>query len=304
MFFNYRVCADRTANPQPIDVSPVSQADPIRHTAFYRFVPVADPPACAAWLRGAAAGLSGSILVAAEGINGALAGPASAVDRFETLLRSHPDWQPLFGQLHFKHSACRTAPFARLKVHVRPEIVALGLPPPSVAPDTAQAVPLNPQAWREILQADDVVVLDNRNAFEYRLGHFAKALNPDVEHFRDFQAFVERHADAWREAGTRVAMYCTGGIRCEKSAPYLQALGLDVLQLDGGILNYFQVLADADRDWQGECFVFDNRIALDTHLQETATTAEDVYGDTPDDRWRLQRAQRLSAAAQAADDSA
>jgi UPF0176 protein len=89
-------------------------------------------------------------------------------------------------------------------------------------------------------------------------------------------------------------MYCTGGIRCEKSSVWMQDLGLDVYQLQGGILNYFQHMPDADKDWQGECFVFDNRVALDTHLQETPTTVEDVYDKEPDGEWRLERAKRLS----------
>jgi UPF0176 protein len=106
---------------------------------------------------------------------------------------------------------------------------------------------------------------------------------------------VQAHADEWREAARPVAMYCTGGIRCDKTAPWLRSLGLDVRQLDGGILNYFRQMPDAARDWDGECFVFDNRIALDTHLVETPTTAAQVFDPAhPDEAWRLQRAQRLA----------
>jgi len=93
-----------------------------------------------------------------------------------------------------------------------------------------------------------------------------------------------------------VAMYCTGGIRCEKTSAWMSDLGLQVRELEGGILNYFLTLPDAEREWQGECFVFDNRVALDTRLQETETTAEQVYADEPDGEWRLQRARRLDAA--------
>jgi UPF0176 protein len=147
-----------------------------------------------------------------------------------------------------------------------------------------------------LLRHDDVVVLDNRNHFEFRLGHFAGAVDPLVHNFRDFAAFVQANAPAWREAGRPVAMYCTGGIRCDKTAPWLRSLGLDVRQLDGGILNYFRQVPDADRDWQGECFVFDNRVALDTHLHETPATAEQVFDAAhPDEAWRLQRARRLDA---------
>jgi UPF0176 protein len=191
-------------------------------------------------------------------------------------------------------------PFGRLKVSVKPEIVALALPgadtlPP---PDEHDASHVAPRAWRELLARDDVVVLDNRNHFEVRLGRFRGAVDPQVHHFRDFVAYVQQQAPGWRAAGRPVAMYCTGGIRCDKTAPWLRQLGLEVWQLDGGILNYCRQLPDAGRDWLGECFVFDRRIALDSTLRETATTAEQVFDARhPDEAWRLQRALRLDEAA-------
>jgi UPF0176 protein len=268
-----------------------------RHSAFYRFVPLADPAAAADALRTLAHGLQGSIVVAAEGVSGAVAGAAMAIQAFEAALQRADVLDGALRGMAFKHSACSTAPFGRLKVGVKPEIVALGLPdaagtlPP---PDERDDSHLSPQAWRTLLQRDDVVVLDNRNHFEFRLGHFHGAVDPQVHNFRDFVAWVEQHAPAWRDAGRPVAMYCTGGIRCDKTAPWLRSLGLDVRQLEGGILNYFEQLADAARDWSGECFVFDNRVALDTRLNETATTADQVFDAThPDEAWRLQRARRL-----------
>jgi UPF0176 protein len=198
----------------------------------------------------------------------------------------------------FKHSACTTPPFGRIKVSVKPEIVALGLPEAAEfpAPDEDDASHVSPAAWRELLQRKDVVVLDNRNHFEVRLGRFNGAVDPQVHNFRDFVAHVQTHAPAWRAAGRTVAMYCTGGIRCDKTAPWMRSLGLDVKQLDGGILNHFAQIADAERDWVGECYVFDRRVALDTRLQETATTAEQVYDPRhPDEAWRLQRARQLDA---------
>jgi UPF0176 protein len=202
----------------------------------------------------------------------------------------------------FKHSACTTPPFGRLKVSVKPEIVALGLPdaahlpPPNEADDSHVA----PAAWHELLQRDDVVLLDNRNHFEVRLGHFRCAVDPQVHNFRDFVAHVQAHAPAWRAAGRTVAMYCTGGIRCDKTAPWLRSLGLEVKQLGGGILNHFAQLpvlpAEAGHDWVGECYVFDRRVALDTRLQETATTVAQVYDAShPDEAWRLRRALQLDA---------
>jgi UPF0176 protein len=145
------------------------------------------------------------------------------------------------------------------------------------------------------------VLIDNRNSFEWRLGRFEGAVDPGVVNFRDFPEYVQAHAEEWKREGKTVAMYCTGGIRCEKSSVWMQDMGLKVAQLQGGILNYFKEMPDAEKDWQGECFVFDNRVALDTKLQETDTSVQDVYNDqdlhdaaqAQDARWRLARAQRL-----------
>ncbi len=274
------------------------------HSAFYRFVPVASPVVLADAVRALAQqqGLTGAVVVAAEGISGAVAGTASGVLRFEAALQAPALLQGALQGMAFKHSACERAAFARLKVSVKPEIVALGLQKSAASPPAAAAVQrtppapqtLSPPAWRRMLQQGQAVVLDNRNHFEYRLGHFAGAVDPQVHNFRDFVAYVEQHAPAWRAAGQPVALYCTGGIRCEKTAPWMHSLGLQVLQLEGGVLHYFEELPDAAQDWQGHCFVFDNRIALDTQLQETHTPAEQVFdAQHPDEAWRLQRARRL-----------
>jgi UPF0176 protein len=237
--------------------------------------------------------------------------------------------------LNFKRSACSKPPFGRFKVSVKPEIVALGLPSKAQAspvelPDERDASHLSPAAWNELLARGEAVVLDNRNHFEFRLGHFRGAVDPGVHHFRDFVRFVEQHAPAWRAQGRPVAMYCTGGIRCDKTAPWMRSLGLEVFQLDRGILNYLRQAqaeeggagagGDESTDrmetsweskddpqdaspgdllaaWQGECFVFDRRIALDARLREAGTTAEQVFDPShPDEAWRLQRARRLDEA--------
>jgi len=265
-------------------------SNPLLHSAFYRFVELADPDEVARWLRKLSLNVLGSILVAPEGINGVLAGSAHDLDIFERAVLG----DRRFAGITFKRSHCTTPPFARMKVHCKAEIVSIDVPVVAVGDRPDRRV--SPQAWRQLLAQTDVVVLDNRNAFEFRLGRFKSALNPNVENFRDFPEFVRTQAPAWKAAGQRVAMYCTGGIRCEKTSSWMHSLGLDVFELDGGILNYFQALPDAQREWEGECFVFDNRIALNTQLQETATTAEEVYADSPDDAWRLMRARRLDAA--------
>lgn len=258
------------------------------HSAFYRFTPLADPQLITAWLREQCALLGGSILVAREGVSGAVAGPVDAIAAFEQALAQHAS----FAGITFKHSACNTKPFSRMKVQVKPELVQTGAAAMRV--DSDAALRLSPAAWREAITRGDTVVIDNRNSFEFRLGHFKGALDPQVKNFRDFPAFIESNASAWKAQGKRVAMYCTGGIRCEKTSGWVRSFGLEVVELEGGILNYFEQMLDAARDFEGECFVFDNRIALNTQLEETNTTLDEVYEAEPDGEWRIARARRLA----------
>ena len=233
--------------------------------------------------------LKGSILVASEGINGMLAGAADALDEFEAAVRAMPG----YATIAFKRSPCQTLPFKKMKVRRKAEIVPFGISGVDVAHGTG--INVSPAQWRKLIDRDDVVVLDNRNRFEYRLGRFRNAIDPGVAHFRDFPDFVKAHLEEWQSEGKSVAMYCTGGIRCEKTTAWMRDFNIPVYQLEGGILNYFLQMEDAHRDWDGECFVFDNRISLDTKLQETGTTLEDVYQGEPDGEWRLSRARRLQA---------
>ncbi len=259
----------------------------IFHSAFYRFVRLDDVPAVIGWLERIADGLTGSVLVAEEGVNGMLAGGADALDAFEAALSADARFA---GQV-FKRTACVTAPFKRLKIRRKKEIVPLGIEGVDATAPAGVSVP--PADWRALIDQPDVVLLDNRNSFEYRLGRFRNAVDPGVENFRDFPRYVTEHLEEWKREGKRVAMYCTGGIRCEKTAAWMKDLGMEVYQLEGGILNYFKALPDAERDWIGECFVFDNRIALDTRLNETDTTLDDVYDAESGDAWRLRRAKEL-----------
>lgn len=266
------------------------------HDAFYKFVALADPDATTEALREVCetidqnTPLRGSILVAGEGINGMLAGSEVALAAFRTAL-ADPRFGRAFAGMVFKRSACKKQPFGRLKVKRKREIVPLGID--GVDATARTGINVSPAQWRELLQQDDVLVIDNRNDFEYRLGHFKGALNPKVNNFRDFPDYVRANRDAWQ--GKKVAMYCTGGIRCEKTSSWLRDEGLEVYQLEGGILNYLQQMPDAERDWQGACFVFDDRVALDCHLQETDIDVDTVYDPHKDDeRWRLERARRLN----------
>jgi UPF0176 protein len=277
--------------PPPVPIEPPAPVE-YQHSSFYKFVALEDTAALAQALRevyeqqGRLVG--GNILLAPEGITGAIGGPVAALAEFEAALRRHAP----FASLHFKRSFCSTRPFTLMKVHEKPELVAFGLPDVSGLADRPDTH-VTPQDWRELIRRDDVVVLDNRNHFEFKLGHFQGAVDPQVRHFRDFPDYVQAHADTWKREGKTVAMYCTGGIRCEKLSGWMQDQGLVVRQLEGGIVNYFEQMPDADADWLGECFVFDKRIAIDTQRRETATTAEEVYGDDPAEAWRLARARRL-----------
>ena len=269
--------------------------EPVFHDAFYRFVSIADVDGTAATLRELTTALTGVLLVAGEGINGTLAGTAAALDAFHGALATDPRLEGCFRGITFKRSPCVTPPFQRMKVHSRPEILPLGVAGVNAVGHVGQQVA--PAQWRALLDDPNVVVIDNRNHFEVRLGRFRNAVDPQVHNFRDFPAYIETQLPVWQAEGKQVAMYCTGGIRCEKTSAWLHERGVPVLQLEGGILNYFAQMPDAERDWSGECFVFDNRIALDTQLRETGTTAEEVYVNAPDEAWRLRRAQQLAAAA-------
>ncbi|MBL8525064.1 MAG: hypothetical protein JNN20_15350 [Betaproteobacteria bacterium] len=268
-------------------------SEPLWHSAFYKFAQLDDPDAVADRLRELTVPLTGSVLVATEGINGMVAGSTALLDAFEHALQHDIAFGGKFAGIVFKRSECKTVPFRKMKVRRKNEIVPLGI----AGIDGAKTgIDVPPAEWRELIKQDDVVLLDNRNSFEFKLGRFHNAIDPNVVNFRDFPKYVEDHLDEWKAEGKRVAMYCTGGIRCEKTSAWMKTLGMDVYQLQGGILNYFKEMPDAEKDWDGECFVFDNRIALDTHLHETDTTLEDVYGGEADSEWRLARAKRLNDA--------
>lgn len=243
---------------------------PLWHDAFYRFVPIQNPQELVAHLQARcdALELRGSILVAHEGINGMLAGTQAALDAF----REELEQDARFSGMPYKRTVCSHMPFGRLKVKLKREIVPLGV----AGVDASQKTGVNvaPERWRELITQDDVVLIDNRNDFEVRLGRFKGAQNPGVDNFREFEEYARERLDEWRHK--KVAMYCTGGIRCEKASAWLVDLGLEVYQLEGGILNFFAQLPDAEQDFEGECFVFDDRVALDTKLQETGRSRAEV----------------------------
>ena len=209
--------------------------------------------------------LKGSVLLAHEGINGTLAGSPEAIDQFVAGLR-HGD---LFGgrldQLELKFSSAATMPFGRLKVRLKKEIVTFG---DAIADPTRQVgAYVAPEDWNALIAAPDTVLIDTRNAFEVAMGTFEGATDPDIASFGQFKDFAARHLDPKRDR--KIAMFCTGGIRCEKASSYLLSQGFaEVYHLKGGILNYLEHIAESESRWRGQCFVFDERVALGHGLRE------------------------------------
>ena len=241
---------------------------PILNIAAYRFVGLTNLPALREQVFGSAHAnqLKGTVLLAEEGINLVLAGPERAVrDWLAELQRD-----PRFAEVACKESFSATLPFARLKVKVKPEIIRMNCP--AVRPDQQRAPAVSAATLaRWITQQHDdegrpLALLDTRNGFEVDAGAFDGAIDWRLGKFSDFPAALAAHRDAL--AGHRVVSYCTGGIRCEKAAIVMRQLGIEhSVQLDGGILRYFEDTDGCAPGWRGECFVFDERVALDAHLQ-------------------------------------
>jgi len=238
---------------------------PIRLAALYRFAPVTDPDALRTRLEILCGDtVRGTLLVAREGVNGTIAGPADAVDRFLNGLRDCPG----FADLDVKFSTAATMPFHRLKVRVKAEIVTMGRP--GIDPLTDAGTYVAPADWNALISDPDTVLIDTRNDYEADVGAFVGAVQPNTRTFRDFPDWFEREGRALldRPVPPRVAMYCTGGIRCEKATAYLRAQGVDhVHHLQGGILRYLETVPEAESRWQGECFVFDERVAVGHRLE-------------------------------------
>ena len=227
--------------------------------AFYRFAPLPDPSARRDALLAACreAGAVGSILLAPEGVNGTIAAPEG---RTRAVLDHIRAW-PGFADLAPRMSRADAAPFGRIKVRLKREIVAMGAP----GIDTARGgVRVAPEAWNDVIRDPDTVTVDVRNDYEVAIGSFDGALDPETRAFGDFPGWWAANRD--RLAGKRVAMFCTGGIRCEKAGAFLAGEGIEVAQLEGGILGYLAAVPPERSLWRGECFVFDDRVALDHGL--------------------------------------
>jgi len=225
--------------------------------AFYRFTPVGDVPAVRSDLKQKLARLDlfGTLLLAPEGINGTLAGTGTAIDAMLDILGCQ------FGlpREDVKLSEARDKPFHRLKVRVKREIITFRQP--DADPSVRAGSYVAPQDWNALIADPDVLLLDTRNEYETRLGSFTNALDPGIDRFSEFAEYVRQHLDP--EQTPKVAMFCTGGIRCEKASAFLLQEGFaEVYHLKGGILKYLEEVPAAASRWQGECYVFDHRMAV------------------------------------------
>ena len=230
--------------------------------AFYKFVKLPDCASLQAPLLEACsrAGVCGTVLLAPEGINATLAGTEAGIQQVLTHLRT----DSRLADLGLKWSTAPTRPFDRMKVKLKPEIVTFGQ---IVDPTKRVGTYVAPQGWNQLLEDPEVLVIDTRNAYEVAIGSFEGAINPETRSFRDFPSYVDTRLNP--EQHRRIAMFCTGGIRCEKATAYLIEQGFEeVYHLQGGILKYLEEVPAAESRWRGECFVFDQRVALGPGLTQ------------------------------------
>jgi len=205
--------------------------------------------------------IKGTILLAKEGINGTVAGPKPSIERLHTWLRSDERLK----ELRTKESYDDEMPFYRTRVKLKKEIVTMGVP--GIDPNHIVGTYVKPEDWNALISDPDVTIIDTRNDYEYAIGTFRNAINPSTETFRQFPEYVKQNLNP--DKHKKVAMFCTGGIRCEKSTAYLKEQGFDeVYHLQGGVLKYLETVAEDETMWDGECFVFDNRVSVDHQLNK------------------------------------
>ncbi|MBP9956232.1 oxygen-dependent tRNA uridine(34) hydroxylase TrhO [Geopseudomonas guangdongensis] len=232
-------------------------SDKIVVAALYKFVTLQDyaalrEPLLATML---AHGVKGTLLLAEEGINGTVSASRAGIDALLAWLRS----DPRLADLDHKESYCDAQPFYRSKVKLKQEIVTLGVP--GVDPNQAVGTYVEPQDWNALIDDPEVLLIDTRNDYEVAIGSFQGAIDPRTRSFREFPAYVREHFDPARHK--KVAMFCTGGIRCEKASSYMLGEGFaEVYHLKGGILKYLEEVPPEQSRWRGDCFVFDNRVTV------------------------------------------
>ena len=205
-------------------------------------------------------GARGTVLLAREGLNGTICGSQEAIEKILDFLAA----DERLGKIDHKLSYSEKTPFKRLKVKLKKEIVTLGVT--DIDPMYSVGTYIKPSEWNDLISDPDVVLIDTRNNYEYEIGSFKGAINPNTESFREFPDYTKENLEQYRDK--KVAMFCTGGIRCEKSTAYLKSQGFDeVYHLHGGILKYLEEVDEKDSLWDGECFVFDDRVAVKHNLE-------------------------------------
>ncbi|OYU69285.1 MAG: hypothetical protein CFE28_04265 [Alphaproteobacteria bacterium PA2] len=234
---------------------------PIRVAALYRFAAIADCVALQQDLEAVCRQheVLGTLLVAPEGLNGTIAGTPIGVDAVVAHIRRLPG----FDRLSVKFSGAQTPPFYRMKVRLKREIVTMGQPDIDPLKDVGQYVA--PADWNALISDPDTILIDTRNAYEVKVGAFDGAIDPQTDSFREFPEWFRAHREELLagRSSPKVAMYCTGGIRCEKSTAFLKSEGIEaVYHLDGGILKYLETTPETESLWKGECFVFDQRVSV------------------------------------------
>lgn len=225
--------------------------------ALYRFVPLDDFRQLQAPIQQQmdAGGVKGTLLLASEGINGTVAGTREAIDGLLTYLRS----DSRIAGLDVKESHCDEMPFKRARVRLKKEIVTMGVE--GIDPLDSVGTYVDPEEWNDLINDPNVTLIDTRNDYEVAIGTFKGAISPDTHTFREFPEFVDENLDPQQHR--KVAMFCTGGIRCEKSTALLKQKGFDeVYHLRGGILKYLELVPEEESQWEGECFVFDRRVSV------------------------------------------
>ncbi|WP_065753571.1 rhodanese-related sulfurtransferase [Bradyrhizobium paxllaeri] len=240
---------------------------PLTVAAFYQFAALPDFRELREPLRAIAAslGIKGSVLLANEGINGTVAGSDEGIDALVQELQHGALFGGRLGNLELKFSGASEMPFQRLKIRLKKEIVTLG--DTTIDPTRQVGTYVEPSEWNELITAPDTLVIDTRNAFEVAMGTFEGAVDPGIKSFGQFKAFAAEKLDPAKHK--KIAMFCTGGIRCEKASAYLLARGFsEVYHLKGGILRYLEGVPEQESRWRGECFVFDERVALGHGLRE------------------------------------
>ncbi len=241
--------------------------------AFYQFLALPDFENLREPLRNMCVALDvrGIVLLAAEGINGTVAGRDASIDALMNQLQNGALFDGRLNNLELKFSAAAEMPFNRMKVRLKKEIVRLG--DPETDPNAKVGTYVDAADWNALIKQADVLLLDTRNAFEVEMGTFEGAVDPNISRFGEFPDFASRALDARKHK--KVAMFCTGGIRCEKASSYLLSQGFEeVYHLKGGILKYLEEIPEAQSLWRGECFVFDQRVALGHGLSERKSSGD------------------------------